>query len=95
MLQISQTMFMHFVFLAFDALSTYLLLPILVMIMIRDLYMCITKNRDGFLLYDHSKLPNQSIFYSFLSSQITSIMIIKYYTPVCVHCKNSLAEIFQ
>jgi hypothetical protein len=30
-----------------------------------------------------------------LFSQITSIIIIKYCTPVCIHCKNSLAEIFQ
>jgi hypothetical protein len=81
--------------LVFNALSTYLLLPVLVMISIRDLCMCITKNRDGFLLCDQSKLPNQSIFLLFLFSQITSIMIIKYCTPVCIHCKNSLAEIFQ
>jgi hypothetical protein len=57
--------------------------------------MCMTKNRDRFLLYNESKLQNQSIFYSFLFSQITSIMIIKYYTPVCVNYENSLAEIFQ
>jgi hypothetical protein len=74
---------------------SYLLLPLLVMISMRDLCICITKNRDGFLLCDQSKLPNQSIFYSFLFSQITNIMTIKYYTPICIHCKNSLAEIFQ
>jgi hypothetical protein len=52
----------HFIFLVFNALSTYLLLLGLVMISIGDICMCITK-KDGFLLCDQSKLPNQSIFY--------------------------------
>jgi hypothetical protein len=41
------------------------------------------------------KTAKPEYFLPFLFSQIISIMIIKYYTPVCIHCKNSLAEIFQ